>query len=129
MKNALRGLREEAMNMKFLKQFAGDKITTLRPMLEALISVTPYLTKQSIKNEVECCYTFDFPVMEKNNQDNLYFFYGTDEKAYKTCYKYVKLAYPQANYIVKNGHGHLPYSCEYTAEYAEWLRKIVSPQS
>ena len=40
---------DEAMNMKFLKQFAGDKINSLKPLVESLVMVTPYLTKSSIR--------------------------------------------------------------------------------
>lgn len=117
---------DEAMNMKFLKQFAGDKIESLRPMIESLVEVAPYLTKNSIKNEVECCYTFDYPEVDEEMQKRTYFFYGEDEKAYKTCYKLVKKAYPLANYRVEKGHGHISYSCERTEEYVAWLRKIMN---
>lgn len=40
---------DEAMNMKFLKQFAGDKVSRLRNMIESMVEVAPYLTKASIK--------------------------------------------------------------------------------
>ena len=33
--------------------------------------------------------------------------YGKEEKAYKTCYRGVKKAYPQSNSIFKEGYGHL----------------------
>ena len=53
------------------------------------------------------------------------FFYGEDEKAYKTCYKLVKKVYPHANYRIEKGHGHMTYSCEYTDEYVNWLQDII----
>ncbi|MBE5866724.1 MAG: hypothetical protein E7292_11030 [Lachnospiraceae bacterium] len=109
--------------MKFLKQFAGNKINSLKPMIESLITIAPYLTKNSLKNEVECCYTFDFPALDEAMQKRTYFFYGEDEKAYKTCYKLVKKAYPYANYRIEKGHGH--YSCEHTDEYVNWLQDII----
>lgn len=117
---------DEAMNMKFLKQFAGDRIESLRPMIESLVEVAPYLTKNSLKNEVECCYTFDYPEVDEEMQKHTYFFYGEDEKAYKTCYKLVKKAYPLANYRVEKGHGHISYSCDFTEEYVAWLREIMN---
>ena len=116
---------EEAMNMKFLKKFAGNKINGLKPMIESLVTIAPYLTKNSLKNEVECCYTFDFPALDEVMQKHTYFFYGEDEKAYKTCYKLVKKAYPHANYRIEKSHGHMTYSCEYTDEYVEWLKNII----
>lgn len=116
---------DEAMNMKFLKKFAGDKVNSLKPMIESLITIAPYLSETSLKNEVECCYTFDFPMLDNDMQMNTYFFYGEDEKAYKTCYKLVKNAYPHAHYRIEKEHGHMTYSCEHTDEYVNWLKNII----
>lgn len=116
---------DEAMNMKFLKKFAGNKINSLKPMIESLVMIAPYLSKNSLKNEVECCYTFDFPALDNDMQKKTYFFYGEDEKAYKTCYKLVHKAYPHANYRIEKGHGHMTYSCEYIDEYVNWIKEIV----
>ncbi len=115
---------DEAMNMKFLKAFAGDKIASLKPMIMSLVSVAPFLTRQSIKNQVECCYTFDFPPATKEMQKQMYFFFGEDEKAYKTCRKGIKKAYPEANYRVEKGQGHMTFSCENTKVYVDWLKEI-----
>ena len=115
---------DEIMNMSFIRQFGGGKTSTLRPMLEGMAKIIPYMSKQTVKNQVECCYTFDFPEFSADMQKNMYFLYGTDEKAYKACCKGVKKAYPYANYILKDGHGHLTYSVESTDEYIKILRKI-----
>lgn len=110
--------------MGFIKQFGGSKVSSLRPMLEDLAEVCPYVSRQSIKNQVECCYTFDFPVMSEEMQKNMYFLYGAEEKAYKTCFKGVKKAYPHANYKVEDGHGHMTFSVEHTDAYVEMLKNI-----
>lgn len=120
---------DQAMNMRFLKQFAGNKINSLKPLMETMTKVAPHITPNSIINEVECCYTFDYPKIDENMQAHTYFFYGDEEKAYKTCYKLVKKAYPGANFYVEKGHGHMTYSCEYTDKYANWLKKIISDVS
>lgn len=78
---------DDVMNWKFLKKFAGDKVEQLRPMIESVIACSPYLTNETIRNETECCYTFDFPMMTNEMQKNICFFYGEDEKAYKSCIK------------------------------------------
>ncbi len=116
---------DDAMNMKFLKQFAGNKLNSLKPMIESLVMIAPYLSKNSLKNEVECCYTFDFPALDDAMQKNTYFFYGEDEKAYKSCYKFIQKAYPNANYCVEKNHGHMTYSCECTDEYVNLLQEII----
>lgn len=43
-------------------------------------------------------------------QRNMHFLYGSDEKAYKLCFKGVKSAYPIADYTIVSGYGHLAYS-------------------
>lgn len=54
----------------------------------------------------------------------MYFFYGKDEKAYKSCYNGVKKAYPSANYKVVAGYGHLTYSIKNTADYIDRIKSV-----
>lgn len=54
----------------------------------------------------------------------MYFFYGEDEKAYKSCYNGVKKAYPSANYKVVAGYGHLTYSIKNTADYIDRIKSV-----
>jgi hypothetical protein len=115
---------DDVMNMKLVKQMTNGDTESLRPMMEPMLEVTPYLTDESIKNETECCYTFDFPAFEEDFQKNLYFFYAREEKAYKTCIKGVKKAYPAARYKVVSGYGHLTYSVRETEKYMQMIRKI-----
>lgn len=56
----------------------------------------------------------------------MFFFYGTDEKAYRRCFKKVKQAYPLANYTLKEGYGHLTYSIKNTNNYIEIIKKILN---
>jgi hypothetical protein len=125
---AIRLLREnkadDMMNMKFVKQLTNGDTESLRPMMEPVMEVVPYLTDESVINQTECCYTFDFPAFDKNNQKKLYFLYSKEEKAYKTCFKKVKKAYPNANYKVLTGYGHMTYSVRETEKYTQMIRKI-----
>lgn len=116
---------DEIMNWKFLKQFTGDKIEHLRPMLNDIIQTSKYITKETIKNETECCYTFDFPHINEKMQKNVCFFYGEDEKAYKTCFKYIEKYYPYSRKIVKSNQGHLTYSCKYPEEYTKIINDFI----
>ena len=114
----------QILNMKLLKKIARGNTENLRPMIEPIALTAQFLTKESVKNETECCYTFDFPSFDKETQNKMYFFYGKEEKAYKTCYRGVKKAYPQANSIFKEGYGHLMYSIKKTDDYVEILKGI-----
>lgn len=115
---------DQILNMKLIKKIARGNTENFRPMIEPMALTSQFLTKESIKNETECCYTFDFPFFDKESQNKMYFFYGKEEKAYKTCYRGVKKAYPQSNYIFKEGYGHLMYSMKKTDDYIEILKEI-----
>ena len=100
---------DQILNMKLIKKIARGNTENLRPMIEPMALIAQFLTKESVKNETECCYTFEFPSFDKETQNKMYFLYGKEEKAYKTCYSGVKKAYLQANSIFKEGYGHLMY--------------------
>ena len=125
--NMLRGKNiEEVLQWKFLDKFTNGDTASLRPMLESLATVTPYITNESIKNESECCYTFDFPKFPETFQHHMHFFYAREEKVYTACFKHVKKAYPEADFRVESGYGHLTYSVKNTDEYIIWLKQCCS---
>ena len=115
---------DHILKSKFLQKFSGGDPESLRPMLEAMAAAAPLLTDESIRNEAECCYTFDFPPFDEADQKKMHFFYGGGEKAYRTCFRGVKRAYPLADYTVVDGYGHLTYSFKRTADYLEKLRAL-----
>lgn len=115
---------EEAMNIPIVKKFSNGDPEALKPMIEPIIQVAPFLSKTSLKNEVECCYTFDFPAMSDEMQKRMYFFYAKEEKACRSCLKWVKKAYPKANYRIESGYGHLTYACKHADEYVAWMKEI-----
>jgi pimeloyl-ACP methyl ester carboxylesterase len=115
---------EDMMNMRFVKQLTNGDANSLRSMMEPVMEVVPYLTDESVINQTECCYTFDFPAFDENNQKKFYFFYAKEEKAYKTCFQKVKKTYPHANFKVVTGYGHMTYSARETEKYTQMIRKI-----
>jgi pimeloyl-ACP methyl ester carboxylesterase len=115
---------DDVIQWKFLNKFTNGDTESVRPMIESLIKIAPVISDESIRNETECCYTFDFPNMTEEMQRNIYFLYGKDEKACKTCYSLVKRAYPRARFKVLDGYGHLTYSLKCQSEYIKMLKKI-----
>ncbi len=115
---------DQILNMKLFKKSSNGDTESLRPIIEAFSVTSNVLTKESIKNEVECCYTFDFPAFDEEMQKKMYFFYGGAEKAYKTCYAGVKTAYPMAEYNIVDGYGHLTYSMKNTETYVKLVRSV-----
>lgn len=115
---------DQILNLKLLKKLANGDTESLRPMIEDFSITSKVLTAESIKNETECCYTFDFPAFDEASQKKMYFFYGDAEKAYKTCYAGVKKAYPMAEYKIVDGYGHLTYSMKNTDDYVKMVRSV-----
>lgn len=113
---------EQAMNIGLIKKFSNGNPEKFRPMLQPIIDTAPYISKQTLYNEVECCYTFDFPQFDNDTQKKMYFFYGSEEKAYKTCYKHVKKAYPNANYRIEKDEGHITYIKDHLSDYIGWIK-------
>ena len=120
---------DELLKWKFLNQFTNGDTASLRSMIESVAAIAPYLSDKSLKNEVECCYTFDFPTMDNNTQNKLFFFYAREEKAFTTCFRFVKKAYPNAHFKVIKGYGHLTYSVRNTDKYVGWLKRICAKKS
>lgn len=117
---------DEALEAPIVKKIVGAKAEQLRPMIEAVVQVAPHLSAQTIKNVTECCYTFDFPPLSEEMQAHTSFFYGSEEKAYKTCYDLVHKAYPKATYLIEQGQGHVTYSCEHTDDYVQLVRAAAA---
>jgi pimeloyl-ACP methyl ester carboxylesterase len=115
---------DEMMNMRFMKQLTNGDTESFRPMIKPVMEIVPYLTDESVINQTECCYTFDFPAFNESDQKKLYFLYAKEEKTYRTCFKKVKKTYPNANYKVVTGYGHLTYSVRETKKYTQMIKKI-----
>lgn len=116
---------DEISHSKYANQFAkGD--TKAMPMLESMVNTAPVISEQTIKNETECCYTFNFPYLSEEMQENIFFVYSKDEKAFKSSFKLLIDAYPVANYKTMMGYGHLGYSMRKTDEYVRVLDAICS---
>ncbi len=115
---------DDVLAMPLFKKLAHGAPETIRPTVKAFAATSPLLTAESIRNETECCYTFDFPTFDEAAQKKMHFFYAKEEKAYRTCYKGVKKAYPNAAYTVVTGYGHLTYSMKNTDKYVAMMREI-----
>lgn len=112
---------DDALNSGIIKMMSGGNPENLRPMVESIVKVAPYMNDNSVKNQVECCYTFDYPEFAPEIEKNITFFYGSKEKAYKLSYKGVRKSYPNAVYIIQNGEGH----CTYCSRCTDGYIKII----
>lgn len=115
---------ENILDIGIIRMFYKNDPDSARCMIEPMLTTIPYVTEATIKNEVECCYTFDFPALDDEQQHRMHFFYDRNEKACRTCLKYVKKAYPHANYEIISGYAHLTYAFKNTDEYIRKLTDI-----
>jgi len=117
---------DDVLNMGLIKKITNGDTESVRPMVASMKETAPYLSAGNIYRETECCYTFDFPPIAGEMQKRMHFFYAAEEKAYKTCFRRVFMAYPQANYKIVSGYGHMTYSVKRKDEYLQILRRICA---
>ncbi|MBQ8150732.1 MAG: alpha/beta hydrolase [Clostridia bacterium] len=119
------GSIEKVLKLGFVKRFTNGDTACLRDTLMQMEPVARCVTKQTVRNETECCYTFDFPPMTEADQRRVHFLYAEGEKAHTSCFRHVKAAYPAAEYQVISGYGHLTYSLRETDAYLNLLRTYL----
>ncbi|MCR5540002.1 MAG: hypothetical protein K6F71_04095 [Ruminococcus sp.] len=117
---------DEVVNWKSVDQFTKDDTQTMRPVIESMVKTAPVITDSSIKNETEARYTFNFPYLPDEMQENIFFVYASDEKNFKSCFKHLIEAYPSANFKTLRGEGHLTYSVRKTDDYLRVIRAICN---
>ena len=117
---------DEVVNWRSVDQFKKDDTEIARPMIESMVKTAPHITDESIKNETECRYTFNFPYIPENMQENIFFVYAEEEKDFKSCFKHLIDAYPAANFKTLSGEGHLTYSLRKTDDYLRVIRAICN---
>lgn len=123
---AMRGKTlDETMDIGLIKMMSNKDPEALKPMIAPIITILPWISDETVKNQVDCCYTFDYPRFPESMERRFHFFYGKSEKAYRLSYRSVKKAYPAADYILRAGYGHCTYLTKEPAAYFSLLRGIL----
>ncbi|SDA20974.1 Pimeloyl-ACP methyl ester carboxylesterase [Ruminococcus sp. YE71] len=117
---------DEVVNWKSVDQFSKGDTETMRPIIESMVKTAPIISENSIKNETEARYTFNFPPLPEQVQENIFFVYSDEEKTFKSCFRHLIEAYPAANFKTISGYGHLTYSVEKTDDYLRVIRAICT---
>lgn len=120
---------DEVVNWRCVDQFKKDDTEIMRPIIEKMVQTAPIITEESIKNETEARYTFNFPPLPEEVQENIFFVFAEKERNFKSCFKHLIEAYPMANFKTLSGQGHLTYSVRKTDDYLEVIRAICSRNS
>ncbi len=101
----------------------GDK-SPFKWYIKDLSSAAPYMTDESICNESDACYTFDFPDMPEEEQKKYYFTWSDNEPAFKSKKKLLK-HYPHAVYRTVGSLGHAGFMSREQEKYAELIVKLA----
>lgn len=116
---------EEALREPTIVKFSGGKPERYRSLLDPVCRSAIYMSDETLEREADACVTFDFPGIDRDFQKNLYFFYSVEESAWRFCHRKLQKAYPQAQYKLVSGYGHVGYPGEHPEEYCGWLSALA----
>lgn len=119
---------EEALQEPTIVKFSGGKPERYSSMLGPICRNAAYMSDETLEREADACVTFDFPVMEKDFQKHICFFYSREESAWRFCGRKLKKHYPHALYKLVSGYGHVGYPAEHIDEYCVWLSAAAHGQ-
>ncbi len=92
--NAQYGTEEEIIerfkNNKMVKWMLKGDIKPYEKLIIDMSKAAPYMTDESICNESDACYTFDFPEIPEKEQKKYYFTWSNNEPAFKSKKKIEK---------------------------------------
>ena len=120
------GQTEKLMNNRMIKWMVHGDIEPYREMMGDL--PVDVLTDETIRNESDACYTFDFPAFSREEQRKMVFSWSTDEPARKSAKK-IKRAYPYAAYKSPGAMGHGGFILRDPEKYAAVMRKLAGKES
>lgn len=120
------GSIDKILNMGIVKSIVSGDGDCLRETIIRMKPTAECISKESLRNVVECCYTFDFPLAGQPENSRWFFLYAKDEKACKTCLRNVKKAYGRAAFQLLEGYGHMTYSLRETEAYIALLRSWLA---
>ena len=116
---------KEALLEPTIVKFSGGKPERYQNMLGSICQNAAYMSDETLEREAVACVTFDYPPMERDFQNHLFFFYCKEEPAWRFCHRKLRRAYPHARYKLVSGYGHVGYPGEHLEEYCLWLSLIA----
>ncbi len=116
---------EEAMCEPTIMKFSGGKPERYSSLLGPICRNAIYMSDETLEKEADACVTFDYPDIDREFQRNMIFFYSREESAWRFCHRKLKKVYPQAQYKLVSGYGHVGYPGEHLEEYCGWLSTLA----
>jgi len=121
-----KGNTEDLMNSPLVKWIVHGDIEPYRAMAQGM--PVDVITDETIRNETEACYTFDFPPFDEKDQKKLLFSWSSDEPANKSA-KAVRRHYPYAEYKSAGAMGHGGFILREPGKYARLMRRLAQPSA
>ena len=120
---------KEAQEDPTIVKFSGGKPERYSHMLGPICQNAVHMSDETLEREAGACVTFDYPAMDREFQEHLYFFYSKEESAWRFCHRRLQKAYPYAHYKLVSGYGHVGYPGEHLEEYCRWLSSLARGQT
>jgi len=119
---------ERFSNNMMVKLLAKGDASPYFSMVEGIAVCAPYMTDQSVRNESDACYTFDYPKIPDDEQKKYLFIWSDNEPAYKSAKKMKKI-YTAAKFDTVGNLGHCGFLTQKPELYIEFLKNPEELQS
>ena len=116
---------EEALREPTIVKFSGGKPERYSSLLGPVCRNAVYMSDETLEREAAACVTFDYPCIDRGFQKHMIFFYSREESAWRFCHRKLQKAYPEAQYKLVSGYGHVGYPGEHLEEYCGWLSALA----
>ena len=117
-------IMERFAHNKMVKWMVKGDLEPYREMVQGMADVAPFMSDQSVRNESDACYTFDYPEIPQDEQKKYLFSWSSDEPAFKS-YKKIKKCYPYAAYKNDGKLGHGGFIMKQPDKYAAVMRRLA----
>jgi len=117
------GGTEALMNNRMVKWMAGDSVESYGSMVDDMPAV--YFSDETIENESDACYTFDFPPFDEAHEKRLVFSWSDNEPAHQSR-KNIEKHYPKAEYRSAGKLGHGGFMLIRPDEYETVIRNLAN---
>ena len=117
---------EELMHNRMVRWMMGDDMDKYLDSMMDVFGTIPVqlITDETIRNETEACYTFDFPGFSEEEQKKFVFSWSVNEPAAKSRKK-IREHYPYAVYKTPGALGHSGFMIKEPEKYARVLRRLA----
>jgi pimeloyl-ACP methyl ester carboxylesterase len=117
-------ITERFSKNKMVKWMIHGDISPYKWFIEGLADSAPYMSDESVNNESDACYTFDFPDLTEEEQKKTLFIWSTNEPAFSS-FKKVKICYGNSRFASPGDLGHCGFMARKPNEYAELIRSFA----